>query len=167
MVREHSKLMLRAFNAEADTLVRWLKPYKIDGALNRLKKVSDTIERLGKTMDIRISPQYYQLRVRELELTSDFHCRALASQGFYRLLAMEIPLALANRTLRRLNQKVWLANAPVFLAVIATGLMAGASLMGTSKNCFSMRIACGSGVNVHESERERSGIICRQFCGIG
>src|SRR5262245_29966968 len=26
---------------------------------------------------------------------------------------------------------------------------------------------CGSGVNVHESERERSGIICRQFCGVG
>ena len=72
MVREYSKLMLRAFNAEADTLVRWLKPYKIDGALNRLKKVSDTIERLGKTMNIRISPQYYQLRVHELELTSDF-----------------------------------------------------------------------------------------------
>lgn len=72
MVREYSKLMLRAFNAEADTLVRWLKPYKLDGALDRLKKVSETIERLGKTMSIRISASYYQLRVRELELTSDF-----------------------------------------------------------------------------------------------
>jgi hypothetical protein len=72
MVREYSKLMLRAFNAEADTLVRWLKPYKLDGALDRLKKVSETIERLGKTMKIRISTPYYQLRVRELELTSDF-----------------------------------------------------------------------------------------------
>jgi len=37
-----------------------------------LKKVSETIERLGKTMRIRISPPYYQLRVKELELTSDF-----------------------------------------------------------------------------------------------
>ena len=72
MVREYSKLMLRAFNAEADTLVRWLKPYKLDGALERLKKVSETIEHLGKTMNIRISAPYYQLRVRELELTSDF-----------------------------------------------------------------------------------------------
>jgi hypothetical protein len=72
MVREYSKLMLRAFNAEADTLVRWLKPYKLDGALNRLERVSQTIERLGKTMNIRISPDYYHLRARELALTSDF-----------------------------------------------------------------------------------------------
>jgi hypothetical protein len=72
MVRDFSKLMLRAFNAEADTLVRGLKPYKLEGALDRLKKVADTIEQLGKSMKIRISTQYYQLRERELELTSDF-----------------------------------------------------------------------------------------------
>lgn len=72
MVRDFSKLMLRAFNAEVDTLVRGLKPYKLKGALDRLKKVAETIERLGKTMSIRISPAYYQLRVRELELTSDY-----------------------------------------------------------------------------------------------
>ena len=39
--------------------------------------------------------------------------------------------AIANRILRRSKQNVWLANAPVFLAVIAIGLMAGASLMYT------------------------------------
>lgn len=72
MVHDFSKLMLRAFNAEADNLVRGLKPYKLDGALDRLKKVAETIERLGKTMKIQISAPYYQLRVRELELTSDF-----------------------------------------------------------------------------------------------
>jgi hypothetical protein len=72
MVRDFSKLMLRAFNAEADNLVRGLKPYKLDGALDRLKKIAETIERLGKSMQIRISTPYYQLRVRELELTSDF-----------------------------------------------------------------------------------------------
>lgn len=72
MVRDFSKLMLRAFNAEADNLVRGLKPYKLDGALDRLKKVAETIERLGKTMNIRISQPYYQLRVSELELTADY-----------------------------------------------------------------------------------------------
>jgi len=72
MVRDFSKLMLRAFNAEADNLVRGLKPYKLEGALDRLKKVAETIERLGKTMKIRISTAYYQLRVYELELTADF-----------------------------------------------------------------------------------------------
>lgn len=72
MVRDFSKLMLRAFNAEADTLIRGLKPYKLQGAIDRLRKVSDTIERLGKTMSIRISPFYFALRVHELELTADF-----------------------------------------------------------------------------------------------
>ncbi|MCW5689298.1 MAG: DUF4041 domain-containing protein [Pseudolabrys sp.] len=72
MVREYSKLMLRAFNAEAESLVRWLKPYKIDAALDRLKKSADTIERLGRTMKIRVSEEYFRLRAHELELTADF-----------------------------------------------------------------------------------------------
>ena len=72
MVREYSKLMLRAFNAEADTLIRWLKPYKLDRALERLRKTAETIARLGRTMNIRISTDYYQLRAQELEFTADF-----------------------------------------------------------------------------------------------
>jgi hypothetical protein len=72
MIRDFSKLMLRAFNAETDNLVRGLKPFKLDGALDRLKKVSETIERLGKTMNIQIAPSYSKLRAYELQLTSDF-----------------------------------------------------------------------------------------------
>lgn len=72
MVQDFSKLMLRAFNAEADTLVRSLKPYKVDSAIERLRKVEETIKRLGATMQIRISPAYYQFRIDELELTADF-----------------------------------------------------------------------------------------------
>lgn len=72
MVRDFSKLLLRAYNAEADNLVRGLKPYKLDSAINRLTKVTSTIEKLGRTMDIRISGDYHALRVRELELTADY-----------------------------------------------------------------------------------------------
>lgn len=72
MIRDMSKLMLRAFNAEADTLIRGLKPYKLDSSKERLSKVEETIRRLGEGMQIRISPTYYQLRVDELELTADF-----------------------------------------------------------------------------------------------
>lgn len=71
MVRDFSKLMLRAYNAEADNLVRGLKPYKLESAVDRLTKVAHTIARLGKTMDIRISEAYHRLRVTELELTAD------------------------------------------------------------------------------------------------
>ena len=72
MVRDFSKLLLRAYNAEADNLVRGLKPYKLDAAVERLTKVATTIARLGKTMDIRISDAYHWLRIRELELTADY-----------------------------------------------------------------------------------------------
>jgi hypothetical protein len=72
MVRDFSKLMLRAYNAEADNLVRGLKPYKLASAVDRLEKVAFTIERLGKTMSIKVSPEYHRLRVRELELTADY-----------------------------------------------------------------------------------------------
>ena len=72
MVRDFSKLMLRAFNAEADNLVRGLKPYKLTAAIDRLEKVASTIEKLGKTMHLRISTPYLLLRKRELELTADF-----------------------------------------------------------------------------------------------
>ena len=72
MVRDFSKLMLRAFNAEADNLVRGLKPFKLGSAIERLTKVADVIEKLGRTMHIRIAPSFLGVRVRELELTADF-----------------------------------------------------------------------------------------------
>jgi chromosome segregation ATPase len=72
MVRDFSKLMRRAYNSEADNLVRSLKPYKLPAAVDRLNKVVSTIARLGQTMDIRISSPYHELRIRELALTADF-----------------------------------------------------------------------------------------------
>jgi DNA repair exonuclease SbcCD ATPase subunit len=72
MVRDFSKLMLRAFNAEADSLVRQLKPYKVNAAIERLQKVASTIEKLGKTMHIRITPGYLKTRILELQLYADF-----------------------------------------------------------------------------------------------
>ncbi|WP_244298435.1 DUF4041 domain-containing protein [Micromonospora cremea] len=72
MIRDYSKLVLRAYNAEADNLVRGLKPYKVDSAIERLNKVAETIARLGKSMDIQISNDYHRLRRKELELTADY-----------------------------------------------------------------------------------------------
>lgn len=72
MLRDYCKLMLRAFNAEADVLVRGLKPYALPAAIERLVKVAKTIQRLGKTMSIRIADDYLQLRIEELQLTADF-----------------------------------------------------------------------------------------------
>ena len=72
MVRDYSKLMLRAYNAEADNLARGMKAYKLESAIDRLTRVAATIARLGRTMDIHISGPYHELRVYELELTADY-----------------------------------------------------------------------------------------------
>ena len=72
MVSDISKLMLRAYNAEADNLVRGMKPYKLDSAKERLDKVATTIAKLGTSMSIAVSVPYHQVRLRELELTADY-----------------------------------------------------------------------------------------------
>lgn len=79
MIREYSMLMLRAYNAEADNLVRSLKPYKLPNALVRLDRIVESFERLGRTMELRVAPRYHWLRRRELELTAD-HLQLLAEQ---------------------------------------------------------------------------------------
>ncbi|MFN3602324.1 MAG: DUF4041 domain-containing protein [Dietzia sp.] len=72
MVNDISKLMLRAYNAEADNMVRGMKPYKLNAAKERLDKVATTIAKLGASMSIAVSVPYHQVRLRELELTADY-----------------------------------------------------------------------------------------------
>ena len=72
MVREFSKLMLRAYNNEADNAVRSMKPYTLDSSIARLQKARETITRLGGTMNIMVTDPYHRLRVEELELTADY-----------------------------------------------------------------------------------------------
>ena len=63
MVRETSKLILRAYNAEADNRVRSLKPFKLRSARERLDKVAFTMEKLGKTLQIEANRFTYCLHV--------------------------------------------------------------------------------------------------------
>lgn len=79
MVGEFSKLLLRAYNNEADNLVRGMKPYKLSTSRDRLTKSRATIEKLGRSMDIRISNTYHRLRLQELELTAD-HLNKVAQE---------------------------------------------------------------------------------------
>lgn len=72
MVRDFSKLMLRAYNAEADNCVRSMRPHRLASSIERLNTSRETIARLGSTMSIRISDEFHRLRVRELELTADY-----------------------------------------------------------------------------------------------
>lgn len=72
MTAEFSKLMLRAYNAEADNCVRALRAGNVITAKNRLASSVAAIAKLGAMMEMRINPDYHELRVRELELTADY-----------------------------------------------------------------------------------------------
>lgn len=72
MVGDFSKLLLRAYNAEADNCVRTVKPHTRKSTLDRLSKSATTIERLGRRMDIRITADYHKTRLYEIELTADY-----------------------------------------------------------------------------------------------
>jgi hypothetical protein len=75
MVGDFSKLMLRAYNAEADNCVRSLRSGNVSTAQKRLESAVKGIEKLGVFMEMRINPDYHALRVAELELTADFQMK--------------------------------------------------------------------------------------------
>jgi len=72
MVADFSKLMLRAYNAEAENCVRTVRAGSVTAAVQRLDRAVTAIARLGTFMEMRVSADYHDLRVREIELTGDF-----------------------------------------------------------------------------------------------
>lgn len=79
MVREQCKLMLRAYNAEADNCVRTVRAHNVEAVSARLERAKTSIERLGKSMAIGITDEYHALRIDEVKLTADYQLR-LAEQ---------------------------------------------------------------------------------------
>jgi regulator of protease activity HflC (stomatin/prohibitin superfamily) len=75
MVADLSRLMLRAYNAEADNCVRSLRAGNITTAKKRIEASVTAIEKLGVIMDMRINPEYHTLRIQELELTADYQMK--------------------------------------------------------------------------------------------
>jgi hypothetical protein len=72
MTADLSKLMLRAYNAEADNCVRSLRAGNVLTAKKRLENSVTSIAKLGSMMEMRISPEFHALRVEEIELTADY-----------------------------------------------------------------------------------------------
>lgn len=75
MVADLSRLMLRAYNAEADNCVRSLRSGNITTATRRLEAAMAAIEKLGAIMEMRVNPDYHALRVAELQLTADYQMK--------------------------------------------------------------------------------------------
>lgn len=72
MTNDLAKLMLRAYNAEAENVVRTLRAGNSSIAVKRLDTARTAIAKLGKLMEMHISDQFHTLRLEEIELTADF-----------------------------------------------------------------------------------------------
>lgn len=72
MASDLAKLMLRAYNAEADSSLRALRAGNTETATRRLEASRAAIMRLGRMMQMHISDGFHALRLEELELTADY-----------------------------------------------------------------------------------------------
>jgi len=72
MVGDLAKLMLRAYNAEADNSIRSLRAGNVVTAKKRLEASRVAIAKLGKMMEMHISDEFHALRTAEIELTADW-----------------------------------------------------------------------------------------------
>lgn len=72
MTNDLAKLMLRAYNAEAENVVRSLRAGNTVTAIKRLDAARTAIVKLGKMMEMHIADQFHALRIEEIELTADY-----------------------------------------------------------------------------------------------
>ncbi len=72
MTGDLAKLMIRAYNAEADNSLRSLRAGNVVTAKKRLEASRSAIAKLGRMMEMRISDAYHALRLEEIELTADY-----------------------------------------------------------------------------------------------
>ena len=73
VARDIAKLALTAFNSQVDTIVSGATIRNHESSLAKIVKVADTVERLGASSGVKISPDYIEQRIRELELAIRYH----------------------------------------------------------------------------------------------
>ena len=72
MIKDMTKLLLRAFNNECDDIISKVKYTNYDSSLNRIQKSAATISKLGTIMNISITNEYIALKIEELKLAFEF-----------------------------------------------------------------------------------------------
>lgn len=68
VVQVYKKLMLRAFNGEADVMIAKVKWNNISQMKERLRKAFDTINKLGSGFNVYIEKQFFTLKEQQLVL---------------------------------------------------------------------------------------------------
>lgn len=65
------KLMLRAYNAEAENAIKSIKTGNLQTATKRLDKTREGAQKLGEFIRLTINPQFHSLRLEEVELAHE------------------------------------------------------------------------------------------------
>lgn len=74
-VKMYKKLMLRAFNGECDVLISKVKWNNVSQMKERMGKLFDSINKLGKGYNIDISYSYFDLKRQELILEYEYQAK--------------------------------------------------------------------------------------------
>ncbi|WP_123731719.1 DUF4041 domain-containing protein [Rathayibacter sp. PhB152] len=75
-VSDMTKILLRAYNAEAENCVKTVRAGNLAVAQARLSKAAEMIERQGSMISLTIDPEYHHLRLTEIQLANQ-HLQAL------------------------------------------------------------------------------------------
>nr|WP_114854513.1 DUF4041 domain-containing protein [Brachybacterium sp. YJGR34] len=72
-VNQMRRIMLRAYNAEAENAVKTVKTGNLTPALKRLIRAKEQIEKQGTMISLAVDASYHRLRLREIELAARHH----------------------------------------------------------------------------------------------
>ncbi len=72
MMGRLTRLTLRAFNGECDSIIVSVKYNNVDRIKTRIEKVYEAINKLNASQDARINPQYLDLKVQELYVVYEY-----------------------------------------------------------------------------------------------
>lgn len=83
-VNQMRRIMLRAYNAEAENAVKTVKTGNLVPAQKRLERAKEQIEKQGTMINLAVSWNYHSLRLREIELAARHHEAVAAEKALER-----------------------------------------------------------------------------------
>lgn len=75
LLKDMKKLFLRAFNSDCDEVIGKVKYSNYEMSLKKIYSSANAIEKLGKIMQLSITPQYVQSKVDELTLAFEYQLK--------------------------------------------------------------------------------------------
>lgn len=72
MIKDMQKLLLRAFNSECDEIINKIKYNNYNSSVKKMERSFNAIAKLGVTMAISITSDYYDLKIQELQLSLEY-----------------------------------------------------------------------------------------------